>query len=159
MCAVSDSYDWTRGAPAGLNAVIFPRNDGVFGGNRPCAIADIKDGTSNTLAIGEVTGAGPGSLWGEIWIGENLLDTKDGINHPVLTVPGGGTFPFNPCDAAFSSYHPGGCHFTMADGSVSFLSQNIPRNLLISLTTRDGAQFHSYSTTATSDPVLVSGPP
>ena len=38
----------------------------------------------------------------------------------------------------YASWHPGGCHFTLADGSAHFLSQNIDQNLLRALTTRSG---------------------
>ena len=156
MCAVSDSNNWTANSPYGCNATDFPGNDGVFGGNGCCTVANIKDGTSNTLAIGEVTGMGPGSLWGEIWIGENLLDTKDGINNPMVTVPGGGTFPMNPLDTGFSSFHPAGCHFLMADGAVAYLSENIAQIVLTALTTRDGMDHYN---TGLPDQVLVTGPP
>lgn len=44
----------------------------------------------------------------------------------------------------------------MVDGSTQFLSQNIDYNLLVALTTRDGAKYHS---TGQPDQVLVSGPP
>jgi prepilin-type N-terminal cleavage/methylation domain-containing protein/prepilin-type processing-associated H-X9-DG protein len=158
MAGVSDTVDWGSGAWPKR----FPTNDGIFGGNGCCSIADIKDGTSSTLMVGELTSEGKDSYWGEPWIVDNLNDMADGING-IHTVPGGGIYPTgnssNPDQSGFSSYHPGGSNFVLADGSVAFLSQNISQNVLISLTTRDGAQFHSYSTTANSDPVLVSGPP
>jgi prepilin-type N-terminal cleavage/methylation domain-containing protein/prepilin-type processing-associated H-X9-DG protein len=154
MCGVSDTHDWGgSGSPRP-----FPTNDGIFGGNGCCAIAQIKDGTSNTLAVGEITSKGVGTYWGEPWASDNINDTAEGING-IHTVPGGGAYPANIDDSGFSSYHAGGCNFLLADGSVSFLSQNISQNILISLTTRDGASYHNYSTTASSDPVLVSGPP
>jgi prepilin-type N-terminal cleavage/methylation domain-containing protein/prepilin-type processing-associated H-X9-DG protein len=152
MCGVSDSYDWQ---PGGVTRD-FPAVDGILGGNLPCRVADIKDGTSSTLLVGEATGKGPGSFWGQIWVGENLYDTRDGINNPAVTVPGGGNFPSSPANSGFSSYHPGGCHFALADGSVSFLSQNVDQNLLTALTTRDGANVHN---TGLADQRLVSGPP
>lgn len=75
-----------------------------------------------------------------MWIGQNLGTTKDGINqlHTAITdtYPPGNSGWF---DAAFASYHPGGCHFLIADGSVHFLSQNMDQNILRSLTTRNGA--------------------
>jgi prepilin-type N-terminal cleavage/methylation domain-containing protein/prepilin-type processing-associated H-X9-DG protein len=153
MCGVSDTHDWGGSA----SPLKFPGNDGVFGGNAPCSISDIKDGTSNTLAVGEATGKGPGTYFGQLWASDNLYDTAEGING-IHTVPGG-VWPAGADFSGFSSFHPGGCNFVMADGSVSFLSQDISQNLLISLTTRDGTNRHNYSATAGTDPVLVSGPP
>jgi prepilin-type N-terminal cleavage/methylation domain-containing protein/prepilin-type processing-associated H-X9-DG protein len=135
--------------------------DGMMGNNQPCTISDVKDGTSNTLMCGEVTGCA-GEHLGPFWASANLLDTHYGINNPAKTAPSGycgGPAPFSPQTEyliGFASFHPGGCHFGMGDGSVQFLSQNIAQNLLIALTTRDGANHHS---TGASDQVIVSGPP
>ena len=66
---------------------------------------------------------------------------RDGINGPN-TVPGG-KYPPGHCgfyDAGFASFHPGGCNFVLADGSVHFLSQNISQNVLVGLTTRAGGE-------------------
>jgi prepilin-type N-terminal cleavage/methylation domain-containing protein/prepilin-type processing-associated H-X9-DG protein len=152
MCGVSDSADWTVDSRAPKN---FPLVDGILGANRPCRIADIKDGTSNTLMIGEVTGAGEGTRVGEFWPSWNLADTHDGINGPHSAPRG--TYPmptvtFGFDKSGFASWHWGGCNFAMADGSVQLLSENIDRHLLIALTTRDGAKVHS-----TGEPDQVSG--
>jgi prepilin-type processing-associated H-X9-DG protein len=157
LCGVSDTDDWTEGN--GVTPRKFPTNDGIFGADRPCTIADIKDGTSNTLLVGETTGGGKGTYFGEIWVSANIYDTKEGINGPN-TVQGGtypGMDPSKPgtgCnDSGYSSFHPGGCNFALADGSVTFLSQNIAQNVLTSLTTRNGVRGTG------TDPVMVSGPP
>lgn len=117
--------------------------DGVFGaGVDPgLEISAIYDGTSNTLMIGEITGGGPGTHWGQPWITHNLASTRDGINGPY-SLPGGATGEAvrHVYGVGFSSYHPGGCHFTMADGSVHFLSENIAHDVLAALTTRAGGE-------------------
>jgi prepilin-type N-terminal cleavage/methylation domain-containing protein/prepilin-type processing-associated H-X9-DG protein len=159
MCGVVDSSEWLdpNRSPPLYWPRQFPQVDGVFGANYCCAIHDIKDGTSNTLAVGEVTGAGTGTHVANVWMGWNLLDTRDGVNG-FYTVPGG-TYPsglIGSESTGFASFHPGGCHFLLADGSVQFLSHNIAQNLLTALTTRDGANCHS---TGQPDQVLVSGPP
>lgn len=41
---------------------------------------------------------------------------------------------------SFSSLHPGGVQFGMADGSVRFLSENIALTVLRGLATMDGAE-------------------
>ena len=125
--------------------------------------ADVVDGTSNTLFVGEVTGdaAGTGKniqidhkQHGFIWPEFSNFSTYHGINGPG-SIPGSGTFNKTGNDS-FSSYHPGGCHFLLVDGSVTFISQNVNQPLLTALTTRNGANVHS---TAMADEVLVAGPP
>ena len=174
MCAVADSvcaYDdhdlageywpfYLRVFPAGV--------DGIFGAVRVCKIAAIRDGTSNTLAVGEVTGKGPGTGIGHFWVAANYLSTFNGVNGP-FTVPGGtwpparGTAEANSIyDTGFSSYHPGGCHLLIADGSVHFLWQTIAQRVLAALTTRDGpsrSNMQKYPTLVFSPEALVSGPP
>ena len=153
VCGVMDSVN---GFMSDGNWPYYPRPyplvNGMMGANEPCRIADVKDGTSNTLMFGEVTGAGPGTHIGDFWASSNFLDTHYGINNPAKTAPFGNYPPGlqGLYLTGFASFHPGGCHFGMADGSVQFLSQNIAANLLAALTTRDGAGV---------DQVLVSGPP
>ncbi len=135
IVGVTDSQDWTCDG-------VWPKHldhaDGVMAQQRGCRIADIRDGTSNTLVVAEVTGAGAGSRLGFAWVTLALTDTLDGINGPC-TVPGG-EFDCgldNIRHTGPASYHPGGCHFTMADGSVQFLSESIASTVIEGLTTRD----------------------
>jgi prepilin-type N-terminal cleavage/methylation domain-containing protein/prepilin-type processing-associated H-X9-DG protein len=126
--------------------------DGVMANGESCDIARITDGTSNTLIIGEITGGPTGSHRGRPWLDYNVFSTEDGIN-AISTLPGGAT-DFSWVDSGFSSYHPGGCHFLLADGSVSFISQNVNQNLLAALTTRA-----SKNSVGAPDQVIVAGPP
>jgi prepilin-type N-terminal cleavage/methylation domain-containing protein/prepilin-type processing-associated H-X9-DG protein len=117
----------------------FPLVNGMMGANEPCRISDVTDGTSNTLLIGEVVGAGPGTHLGFFWASSNWLDTHYGINNwPVIVAAS--SSPQYSYLTGFASYHPGGCHFGMADGSVQFLSQNIAQSVLAALTTRAGGE-------------------
>jgi prepilin-type processing-associated H-X9-DG protein len=146
MCAVFDSDEW---GDSGFWARAFPNQvNGMFGKNGCCRPADIKDGTSSTLMVGEVTGAGKGTHFGAHWIGDNALATRDGINGPN-TIQGGKWGGVDPPTIlgsflmGFGSFHPGGCNFVLADGSVQFLSQNISQDVLRALTTRDGPSLAS----------------
>ena len=137
MAGVSDSDEWLCvGAwPKALSV-----SDGMLAEQEGCRIADVRDGTSKTLMVAEVTGGGPGSQRGHYWIANDLIDTRDGINGP-FSVPGDMTIAgqgFSYRDTGPSSYHPGGCQFLLADGSVHFLSESISLTALIALTTRDG---------------------
>ena len=156
MCAVSDSYEFSVGD--NYNPEDFPVTDGIFGANKPCKVAHILDGTSNTLMIGETSGGGTGTAEGHIWVSANICDTIDGINSPVYTVPGGGNFSFGT--SGFSSFHSGGCHFAMGDGSVSFISQDVAQNVLMAMTTRNGPSSRNISKYGASPvEIPVTGPP
>lgn len=113
----------------------------------PRKIADVVDGTSNTIAVAEsvyVTGQGRGNPTANtetedwpIWIGAPGTDESQRTNgrKPIPSRNYGGSpinggvspsrmyFAVND-DCAFS-YHVGGAQFTFIDGSVHFLSQNI----------------------------------
>jgi prepilin-type N-terminal cleavage/methylation domain-containing protein/prepilin-type processing-associated H-X9-DG protein len=135
MAGVTDSYDylcdgtWFKQLDHGA--------DGVMAEREGCAPRDIADGTSKTLMVSEVTGAGPGTQRGYCWCTTNLLDTADGVNGPG-TVPGGcDPLVWNGRASGPSSFHPGGCHFLLCDGSVQFISDNIKQEILRSLSTRD----------------------
>jgi prepilin-type N-terminal cleavage/methylation domain-containing protein/prepilin-type processing-associated H-X9-DG protein len=126
--------------------------DGVMANAEGCDIARITDGTSNTLVFGEITGGPAGSHRARPWLDFAVFSTESGIN-ATNTMPGGAT-AFSWLESGFSSYHPGGCHFLFADGSVSFLSQNIDQKMLSSLTTRAGKNSNGVT-----DHVIAVGPP
>ena len=129
MACVADSYDWT------CDGYHYRSDgDGVLFNISEVKVGHITDGTSNTLMVGEIVGGGPGSNWGYPWVVHNIYSTRNGIN---LNVPAISIF-YDPDVSGFASYHPGGCHFLVCDGSVNFLSENIDSNVLRSLTTRRG---------------------
>jgi type II secretory pathway pseudopilin PulG len=118
-------------------------------------IAEIQDGTSNTMLVGEYstaaglpTGVGkPTTSWGAIqpWTwGHYQYTTCFGddnagwlmIDHKMLQYPINykGTFLTN--NAPFRSNHPNACTFGMADGSVQLLSQTMSMNVYYALATK-----------------------
>jgi prepilin-type N-terminal cleavage/methylation domain-containing protein/prepilin-type processing-associated H-X9-DG protein len=156
------------GGSAGKRSVMtggppdLPRlsKDGVlFVGSSVC-LADITDGSSNTLLFGEryhndpeyerqrprVWPDGPPMAgWGR-WgfvanqgaSGNISLSTPVPINYQV---PSGGDFSTLENRAcAFGSGHPGGANFAFADGSVHFLSDGMSVLTLQALSTRAGGE-------------------
>ena len=98
-------------------------------------MAGIRDGTSQTMLIGE-RGLSQGMVWGWLICGgtecEQYISTEQGLS------PGGDL----PCSAGiierFWSWHPGGAHFLFADGHVQMLSDSIDYATYTRLSTRAG---------------------
>lgn len=142
MAGVADSQDFTCN---GISVKTSKVTDGAMGNRFGVKAANFKDGLSNTLLVGEVTGGGRGSYRAHFWVSWNILDTKDGINGP-FTIPGGQWAPDERTsgtytgfrDTGFSSYHPGGAHFILADATAHFISENVSQHVIKSLTTRGG---------------------
>lgn len=96
--------------------------------------ADIKDGTSNVILMGEILPfCGDHHRGG--WMNPNALwtATTGPINFETCPGIGAGTGGTDGCNAygnwqtsqGFKSYHPGGANFLFADGSVHFLPETI----------------------------------
>jgi len=130
-----DSYKETlsgTGNPTASTAKLAGQ-DGILYVNSKVRMADITDGTSNTLMIGERP---PDSTkeFGWMWVawgydgygfgaGDCLLGVRERIpsmqTTPGLYHPGS---PTNPADFNhFWSFHPGGAMWALADGSVRFI--------------------------------------
>ena len=137
---VADSRDWTCSGH-GTHTFFQPgyNMDGILFNRSEIGARHITDGTSNTLLIGEVVGMGPGTYSAYYWITWNILHTANGINLPTQYLSRQEPFsPWDPTTGGFASYHPGGAHFTMADGSVHFLNESLDQVVLAALTTRTG---------------------
>jgi len=135
--------------------------DGVFYLNSFTRLDDIRDGSSNTIAVGESVhphpyGMGPGygdmskggpTPWyegGGTWssdpqknmaVGRALLATKYPINSRHLPMS-----PDFENDVPYGSRHPGGAQFVFCDGHVVFLNETIDMNVYRALSTRDGQE-------------------
>lgn len=90
----------------------------LFRGAEPVAFGSVADGLSNTLMVGEATGAGIP------WMKPEDVDIEA---HPALGDQQG-----------FSSFHTGGVQFLMGDGSVHYLNDGISQQTLDALYTTDG---------------------
>ncbi|MEM1060705.1 MAG: DUF1559 domain-containing protein [Planctomycetota bacterium] len=120
--------------------------DGLFGRNSEVDIAAIRDGTSNTLAVGERSSRNYAAVWagGNSWQGCGFADNQMvlgtafyPLNDPPLAAnidcDGGGS-------ANFGSEHPGGANFLFADGGVRPLSETIDGDVYRRLARRDDGE-------------------
>ena len=109
---------------------------GILDDNSSVSLADVVDGSSNTIIVGECDGSNLESDDAfPIWIGppeggnriafarRSILRRGDFVNGFNLERAGGQPGEFDA--ALFSSNHPGGALFGLCDGSVQFLSETI----------------------------------
>jgi prepilin-type N-terminal cleavage/methylation domain-containing protein/prepilin-type processing-associated H-X9-DG protein len=132
-------------------------DDGAMYEFRAVRVSELRDGTSNTLLIGEM-GRGPDGIgngdWFAAWDAGVQRLASVGVNSPYVA-----PLPFadkmiaaanpplqGPQNAlGFGSWHPGGANFAFADGSVKFLKQTTDLRVLSALGTRAGGEVVSAS--------------
>jgi prepilin-type processing-associated H-X9-DG protein len=95
---------------------------GVFAYDRVTEFADIFDGTSNTICVGEAMNVGP---WGQ----GGVSSIRPLTEAPYINGPDG-----------FGGYHAGGSIFLFCDGSTRFISENIDSSIMEALTTIRGGE-------------------
>lgn len=103
----------------------YPISEGIAENTtRPAGMKDIIDGTSNTLMIGEralITGNTPFHARGAMWAGRHSATNAAAVGHASWP-PNTSANPDPLCQRhTFSSLHPGGTQFVLADGSTRFI--------------------------------------
>jgi prepilin-type N-terminal cleavage/methylation domain-containing protein/prepilin-type processing-associated H-X9-DG protein len=128
--------------------------NGLFFRNRSVRIAEITDGTSQTIAVGERSQ----NLARATWTGAvthaavpiTELQAEDGLSPEsgdALVIAHTGELDgpnSKPAHAdQFWSRHPGGAQFAFADGSVRFIKEKRPLPIFQALATRAGGEIVS----------------
>ena len=113
--------------------------NGMLFGNSRIGFRDIRDGSSNTMLIGERRN----DLAAVTWLG-----VIDGIDEPFARVVGAtDNAPNGPGNGLqdFRSYHPGGVNVGIADGSVQFVSDSVADTVFQAFGTRSGGEVVSLN--------------
>ena len=128
--------------------------NGLFYRNRSVTIAQVTDGTSQTIAVGEKSQ----NLARATWTGAvthaavpiTQLQAEDGLSPEsgdALVIAHTGELDgpnSRPAHAdQFWSRHPGGANFAFADGSVRFLKEKRPLSIFQAMATRAGGEVLS----------------
>ncbi len=132
-------------------------NTGIFNYRKPTYAAEVRDGMSNTLLLGEVIeGHRPRSSnrWSAAGRHTDTLRTTD---NPINTPPGEGTvvemytevwegqeIPLR-VNGAFQSRHSGGAMFAFADGRTEFITENIDLPTYRAISTKAEGETLEYA--------------
>lgn len=114
--AVTQGFNWDNGVLV-RSSVRHPR---------PISMADILDGTGNTLCLGEVSDRLPEyhGLWAD---GRNTISHDNGpVNYENFS--------------EIYSLHPGGANVALSDGAVRFITESIDLDILGGLCSRAGGE-------------------
>ena len=150
--AVTNSYAACYGAGGEISDAPDLGN-GLFFRNSRLRFADIIDGASNTIAVGERAALFARTAWagavtgGTVRITSGAPTSSSAVEGaPVQTLAHTGSHTINAPDADpddFFTPHAGACMFLFADGSVRPVQAKVDLGLLQALSTRAGGEIVS----------------
>jgi len=150
------SYDFDIPEPIAEDSNKREPLTGPFYRNSRTRVADVTDGLSNTIFLGEHTSSLSHKTWVGVvpgaatcprmdlhqWLSEcnsagclvGVHSGPDTHDHPDVIIHAPNN-PFGHTDQ-MQADHPGGCNVMMGDGSVRFLLENIDLDTFVALSTR-----------------------
>ena len=148
------NYLFNAGNTTDYNApynTISIASQGTFGNDGASALNQIKDGTSNTLAIGESRQLHTSTSYGPYW-GAGTHTSVHGSLAAANGVVGGAVpnYPLGLCSGStdmycqyawgFGSWHPGVTNFLYCDGHVTQIENGVSSTTFTALTTPQGGE-------------------
>lgn len=114
------------------------RGNGVFFADSEVGFRSIRDGSSNTMMIGERRNDFGTVTWAAVF---------PGVTEPFARIVGAADLTPNSSGDNFEnfrSYHPGGINVTLADGSTQFISDSIDETTFRGLASVAGGEIVSF---------------
>lgn len=125
----------------------YQETSGSVSTNRLVKLTDIRDGSSNTLMLGERSLILPASQANDYrtWIRGNNggAGACKVVYYPINSTYYNGSTNFNAI--SFGSQHTGGCNFVMGDASVRYINESIDINLLMASSSIDSLESVNIS--------------
>ncbi len=130
------------------------KSDGMFYVNSGTRLADLVDGTSTTIAVGETMfiyrAFGPDHYGLNQFLDHWYIGTLEGLGNEISEAMGSTGVAISSYkldvfvdekELAFSSHHPGGVQVVFADGGVTFVGETIDRDTWSAMGTRHGGDI------------------
>jgi prepilin-type N-terminal cleavage/methylation domain-containing protein len=146
------NYNYTVGDPTSNQSwsahgmlTHYRETSGSMSTFRVITFADVLDGTSNTLMLGEISRFVPVTVPAtpqhyRIWIRGNSggsAATKC-VRNPINSTFYNGSNNFNKI--SFMSHHPGGANFAIGDASVRFIAEGIDMGIYTGISSMDSKE-------------------
>ena len=116
----------------------------MFGNNGAATMTMIRDGTSNTFLLGELSwdDAGCHRMWARGTNDDSCKSSASAKNvEHGIGIYAYEVFLVEFNDVSFGSNHPGGCLFVYGDGSVHFVSETVDLGVYKATASRAGGEI------------------
>lgn len=164
VCSYVGSLGGGSAADPNIGAYEWQPFNGVFHRNSRIRIADITDGSSNTIGIGERMSRIAESTWTGVVPGQNIVYNQFDPPNPQFNPPidppchkwrppitailvharSGAPNGRTSSPSSFHGPHHAGCNFLLMDGSTRVITDGIGLSVFRALCTRNGNEVVSF---------------
>lgn len=108
------------------------------------SMANVRDGSSNTLMIGEFHLPDTRRDWGNFWAWSSVtgvvMNNSWNLRAPLDFTQCEKEWPNYKCNRSWGAYHPGGLNWALTDGSVRFIGASVDLELMMGLASIAGRE-------------------